>query len=238
MIGCLVIHGYTGGPFEVRPLTDYLKMNTNFHIEVPTLPGHGEILALDDVSYEKWLTAAEKSYKKLKKKTDRIFIIGFSMGGMIAAYLAAKYNVEKLVLLATAGKYLSFAQIGREVGEVIKDGLTGKIKDNTLYQHYKTKMGEVPIKANIEFMRLVRFTRKHLKDVDVPVLIAQGHLDSLVPYRTAYYLAKEIKSEHKEVVFFDKSKHHICLGEDKDTLNSIVHKFLNSTSEESKHTLH
>src|SRR5699024_1102051 len=190
MIGCLIIHGYTGGPFEVRPLTDYLKKHTNFHIEVPTLPGHGGILTLDNVTYEKWLSAAEKSYKKLKKKTDRIFIIGFSMGGMIAAYLAAKYNVEKLVLLATAVKYLSFTQISRDVGEVIKDRLKGKIKDNMLHQQYKTKIGAVPIKANIEFMRLVRFTRKHLKDVDVPLLIANGHLDSLVPYRTACFLAK------------------------------------------------
>src|SRR5699024_4804929 len=122
----------------------------------------GRILTLPNATWDNWLSAAGKSYKKLTKKTDRSFIIAFSMGGMIAAYLAAKYNVEKLVLLATAGKYLSFTQISREVGEVIKDGLTGKIKDNMFYQHYKTKIGEVPIKANIEFMRLVRFTRKHL----------------------------------------------------------------------------
>lgn len=237
MIGCLVIHGYTGGPHEVKPLIEHLQKYTTYDIQAPTLPGHGEPLALDNISYEKWIQAAETSFEQLKTRTDRIFVIGFSMGGMIAAYLAAKFKVDKLVLLATAGKYLSFPQLSRDVGDVIKDSLTGKIKDNKLFQHYKTKIGEVPLKANIEFMRLVRFTRKHLKDVEVPVLIAQGHLDGLVPYKTAYYLADEIQSDHKEVVMFDESKHHLCLGDDKDTLNSMIYKFLTSESKEKRHTL-
>ncbi|WP_345739448.1 hypothetical protein [Virgibacillus salarius] len=37
MIACLVIHGYTGGPYEVEPLANYLQENTNWHVEVPTL---------------------------------------------------------------------------------------------------------------------------------------------------------------------------------------------------------
>lgn len=237
MIGCLILHGYTGSPNEVQPLTDYLKQHTNFHIKTPTLPGHGKTLNLDNVSYENWIIAAENAYKQLKEKTDHVYIIGFSMGGMIAAYLAAKHRVEKLVLLATAGRYLSLPQIGRDVGEAIKDGLTGKIKENQLVQRYKSKIGDVPFKANLEFMRLVKFTRKHLKHVQVPVLIAQGHLDSLVPYKTAYYLEKEIQSDYKEVVFFDQSRHLICLGEDKDTLNSMVHTFLTSTQTEGEHIL-
>src|SRR5690625_5472321 len=96
MIGCMLIHGYTGGPYELAPLTNYLKENTNFIVVVPTLPGHGKNLALDDVSHEDWLNTAEETFLQLRKKVDRIYLIGFSMGGMIASYLAAKYNVNKL----------------------------------------------------------------------------------------------------------------------------------------------
>ncbi|MFS0675047.1 alpha/beta hydrolase [Ornithinibacillus sp. 179-J 7C1 HS] len=226
MIGCLIIHGYTGGPHELEPLTNYLQEHTDWHISVPTLPGHGQKLALDNVHYKSWIETAEASLKRLKEKYDEIYLIGFSMGGMIAAYLAAKYKVDKLVLLATAGKYLSFKQISVDIGEVIKDGITGKLGQNKLYRHYKRKLGSVPLKANLEFLKLVRLTRKHLKNVESPVLIAQGQMDSMVPYKTAYYLDKEIPAKRKEVVFFERSRHLICLGNDKDTLNKMVYEFL------------
>ena len=226
MIGCLIIHGFTGGPHELEPLTEYLQERTDWHISVPTLPGHGRKLALENVNYKSWIETAEASLKKLKESFDEIYIIGFSMGGMIAAYLAAKYKVDKLVLLATAGKYLSFKQISFDLGEIVKDSVTGKLPQNKLYRHYKRKLGSVPLKANIEFLKLVRLTRKSLKNVESPVLIAQGQMDNMVPYKTAYYLDKAISSKRKEVVFFERSRHLICLGNDKDTLNRMVHEFL------------
>jgi len=226
MIGCLMIHGYTGSPYEISPLANHLEDRTNWKIEVPTLPGHGKNLDLRDVSHESWIETAEKELQQLMQNCDEIYLIGFSMGGMIASYLAAKYEVEKLVLLATAGKYLSFKQIGMDMGEILADSIKGELDSNKLYLHYKNKTGHIPFKANIEFMKLVRFTRRYLKKVKTPVLIAQGQQDGMVPYKTAYYLDKEIISEEKEVVFFERSKHLICLGDDKDTLNTMVLDFL------------
>ncbi|GIO27128.1 alpha/beta hydrolase [Ornithinibacillus bavariensis] len=226
MIGCLIIHGFTGGPHELEPLTEYLREKTNWHIAVPTLPGHGIKLALENVTYKSWIETAESSLQQLREKYDEIYIIGFSMGGMIAAYLAAKYKVDKLVLLATAGKYLSLKQISVDIGTVIKDGVMGRLSENKLYRHYRRKLSSVPLKANLEFLKLVRLTRKYLRKVESPVLIAQGQQDNMVPYKTAYYLDKEIPSKRKEVVFFERSRHLICLGNDKDTLNKMVYEFL------------
>lgn len=226
MIGCLILHGYTGGPQDVKPLVDYLKGHTIWDIEVPTLPGHGSKLALGDVSHKNWIDAAENALYQLKEKYDEIYLIGFSMGGMIAAYLAAKYKVDKLVLLATAGKYISFKQLSINISAVIGDGLKGNLTKNKNYLYYKNKFGEVPFKANIEFLRLIKFTRRYLKKVESPVLIAQGQQDGLVPAKAAYYLDKEITSKQKEIVFFERSKHLICLGNDKDVLNIMIYNFL------------
>ncbi len=226
MIGCLLIHGFTGGPYELGPLAEYLKEQTDWHIETPTLSGHGKELHLENTTYKDWITDAEDTLRQMAAKYDEIYIVGFSMGGMIAAYLAAKYNVNKLVLLATAGKYLDFKQIRADLHEVIRDGLKGELENNKIYNHYKKKFGQVPIKANIEFMKLINFTRPYLKDVDAPVLIAHGQQDSMVPYKTAYYLDKEIHSEYKELVLLDRSRLLLCLGDDKDTINLMVHDFL------------
>ncbi|KKE78243.1 alpha/beta fold hydrolase [Bacilli bacterium] len=226
MIGCLVIHGFTGGPYEVNPLVNFLKENTDWHIEVPTLPGHGRELDLKDTTYKEWIDAAEEVLQRMTERFKRIYLIGFSMGGMIAAYLAAKYTIEKLVLLAPARKYLSFKQIAHDIGEVVEDSVKGTLDENKLYTHYKNKLGTVPMKANIEFMKLVKFTKPYLHEVKAPVLIAQGRQDGMVPFKTLYDLDKELSSEEKELVLFESSKHLICLGEDKDTLNQMVYDFL------------
>ncbi|GGA90192.1 alpha/beta hydrolase [Ornithinibacillus halotolerans] len=226
MIACLLIHGYTGGPYELGPLADYLDKHTDWHIVVPTLAGHGTELQLEDTTYKDWIDSAEKSLIQLTSKYDQIYLIGFSMGGMIAAYLAAKYNVKKLVLLAAAGKYLDFKQIHKDIHGFIKERLKGDLQHNKLFNHYKNKLPQVPFKSSFEFMKLVNYTRPYLKEVEVPVLIAQGLQDGLVPYKTAYYFDEEIKSKQKELVLLDRSKHLLCLGEDKDTVNQMVYEFL------------
>lgn len=226
MVGCLILHGYTGGPYEVAPLSNYLKKKTNWFIHVPTLPGHGRALELENIPYTQWINASEQALKTLKEKYDEIYIIGFSMGGMIGAYLAAKYRIPKLVLLAPSGKYLSWTQLTRDMFKFIADGVQSKLKKNKLFLHYKRKAGMIPFRSNIEFIKLVRFTKKYIKYVQSDVLIAQGYQDGMVPFKTAYYLYDEMMTPNKEVVFFDHSKHQICLGEDKDTLIAMVHQFL------------
>lgn len=229
MIGCLIIHGYTGSPHEVNPIANYLKEYTDWDIVVPTLPGHGAQLDLKDIDYEKWLNKARESLEQLKVKHDKIYLIGFSMGGMIASYLAATYEVDKLVLLAPAGKYFSLKQLRVNLGDIIKDGLKGDLSANRLYANYKDKRADVPLRANLEFLKLIRLTRKHLKDIETPVLIAQGRQDKIVPPVSIEYLDKEIPSEEKEIILFERSGHLICSGEDKDILNSIVYDFLTTT---------
>lgn len=226
MIGCLMIHGFTGGPHEIEPLHEYLSEHTDWEIVVPVLSGHGKELHLEEVSHEVWLKEAGEALLELKEQCDEVYVIGFSMGGMIAAYLAANYDVDKLVLLSTARKYLSFKYLSYYVAEVISDGFKGKLDDNEIYTHYKSKLGAVPFKANVEFMRLVNETKQYLDDVSSPVFIAQGQKDGMVPYKAAYSLEKEIASEHKEVVIFEQSNHMICLGDDRSVLNQMILRFL------------
>ncbi len=234
MIGCLIIHGFTGGPHEVEPLRQYLETHTDWKIEVPLLSGHGETLALEEVSYETWLEEMAEHLQALRKDCEEVYVIGFSMGGMIASYLAAHYEVDKLVLLATARKYLSFKYLSRYVAEVISDGFKGQLEENKIYTHYKSKLETVPFRANVEFMKLVNKTKQYLEDIRSPVFIAQGQRDSLVPYKTAYTLEKEIGSEEKEVVIFEQANHMICLGEDREILNKMILDFLNEDNGEHK----
>src|SRR4051794_9655664 len=99
MIGCLCIHGFTGAPYEVEPLANYLQRHTDWKIVVPLLPGHGDTLSLKDSTCTDWIDCAEIALQKLFEECEKVYVIGFSMGGLIAAYLTARYSISKLVLL-------------------------------------------------------------------------------------------------------------------------------------------
>lgn len=227
MIGCLCIHGFTGGPHELEPLTDYLKKNTDWLLEIPTLPGHGLELALDGKDHMDWINKAEESYLKLAEKVDQVYVIGFSMGGMIAAHLAAKHAVKRLVMLSPSRKYLSLKKLTLEASHLIKDKVNGTIEDNFTYKNYKHKHGTIPTKAYLEFLKCMRVTKPSLEHITCPVLVAQGIQDSVVPFKSTHYLAKEIPVDI-DVIYYADSKHLICLGDDKDVVNDAVLKFLKS----------
>ena len=226
MIGCLCIHGFTGAPNEVEPLVDYLTEQTDWTFSVPTLPGHGETLSLQGVRYQEWIIHAEEELKKLMHSCDVVYVIGFSMGGMIASLLAAQYPVDKLVLLSAAAYYLNPRQMASELKMIVMDSLRGKLSDNELFQRYLRKIKETPITATIQFRRLVSFIKPFLPQIEVPTLIAQGECDGIVPPKSAEYLYRTIGAKQKKLTFIKNSKHHICHCEEKEALFSQVLDFL------------
>ncbi|WP_440896819.1 alpha/beta hydrolase [Amphibacillus sp. Q70] len=225
MIGCLCIHGFTGGPYEIEPLTTFLQEETDWLIHVPTLPGHGIDLALDHVTHKDWLEAAERAYQELADQVDTVYVIGFSMGGMIAASLAAKHQVDRLVMLSPSRKYLNLIKLTSEARQLLKDRVFGEIEENLTYKNLKHKKGLIPARAYVEFAKCMAVTRPVLKDISCPVLVLQGIKDGLVPYQSTHYLAKEIPVDI-DVIYYADSKHLICLGDDKEVAIAAVYKYL------------
>ncbi len=110
MSGCLIIHGFTGGPYEVEPLADHLHQVTDWEIVSPRLPGHGlgengKELELTKVTYQEWIQTCEQAYLDLKKRHEKIYLIGFSMGGMISAFFSWK------VFLREACTFVDFKEV-------------------------------------------------------------------------------------------------------------------------------
>ncbi|MDP4086416.1 MAG: alpha/beta fold hydrolase [Bacillota bacterium] len=226
MIGCLCIHGFTGAPYEVEPLVEYLKERTNWVFYVPTLPGHGESSYLNGIQYNQWITCAEKELKALFEKCEKVYVIGFSMGGMIASYLATMYPVNKLILLSAAAYYVNPKQLGIDIRNMVKDSLRGNLRKNELFRRYQRKIKETPFTATIQFRKLVSFIRPILTQVKVPTLIAQGECDGIVPPSSAEYLYRTISTEQKKLIYMKNSKHHICYCEEREALFSQVFDFL------------
>jgi len=226
MIGCLCIHGFTGGPYELEPLVQYLQKTTNWLIATPCLPGHGRELNLKGVTYDQWVKTAEEELVKLIEACETVYVIGFSMGGVIAGYLATKYNIEKLVLLSAAVYYMNPKQMLKDIQKMIVDSMKGKLRENALFTRYKTKITSTPLSATLEFRKLVHLMRPKLKEICIPTLIARGEKDGIVPIKSAYYLYKTICSPVKKLLLLPSSGHLVCHGPGREQLFAEVEKFL------------
>ncbi|MFF2753903.1 alpha/beta hydrolase [Psychrobacillus sp. NPDC058041] len=224
--GVLCIHGFTGGPYELEPFVDFLKANTHWEIVVPTLPGHGETLALEKLSAENWMMAAEQTLRQLQKEVERVYVIGFSMGGLIALYLANRYPIDKLILLSAAAKYVYPNQLLKDIREIAKEALTGKLENNQLYKFYRRKFKNTPIHAALEFMRVVRIVEPFYGQITIPVFLVQGKKDGIVPYMAAQFLFDQLGSVKKELTYLEKGKHHICYSEDCEVWFTKALRFL------------
>lgn len=228
MIGCLCIHGFTGSPLEVEPLVAYLKKRTNWEFAVPTLPGHGEKLKLDGIEYREWIKHAENELVQLLKKCDTVYVVGFSMGGLIASYLAVHYPVEKLVLLSASAYYVNPKQLAADIAAMVKDTFKGDLLNNELFLRYKRKIKETPFSATLQFRSLVSNIRPLLQMIETPTFIAQGEADGIVPVKSAKFLYENIGAETKNIKYVPRSGHLICHCDDNEQLFSEILDFLSS----------
>ena len=85
----LLLHGGGDTPQTLRYLADELHAR-GFHVVAPLLPGHGRTLReFARVTADELSTAAAASYATLRREHDWVAVIGLSMGGALAAQLAA-----------------------------------------------------------------------------------------------------------------------------------------------------
>ncbi|YCA13514.1 alpha/beta fold hydrolase [Bacillus sp. AK128] len=225
MIGCLCIHGFTGAPYEVEPLVSFLKKHTDWKIVAPILPGHGDDEDLLTITYPDWIEAVEKEIQILINECETVYVIGFSMGGLLAAYLAKKYPVEKLVLLSAAAYYVNVRQLFKDIKEMALDGIRGNLSDNILYRRYRKKITNTPVSATRQFRMLVKFIKPCIREIHTPTLIIQGECDGIVPTKSAHFIFEKLGSDDKKLVFLSSSPHHVCHGPDFDQLTEEVSSF-------------
>ncbi|AKJ07866.1 esterase/lipase [Archangium gephyra] len=103
---CLLLHGFTGSPWDVRPLGEALAAR-GLYVRAPQLPGHGSTPeALLSVSHRDWERAAAQALLSLRGYR-RIFVAGLSMGALLSLRLAADYpeQVHGLALVAPALRF-------------------------------------------------------------------------------------------------------------------------------------
>jgi len=91
---CLLIHGFTGTPQNLRPLGDFLARR-GLTVYAPRLAGHGtSVDEFEQTGPSDWIATVEDGLEQLKRTCSSVFAIGISMGGTLALHLGATRGAD------------------------------------------------------------------------------------------------------------------------------------------------
>lgn len=220
----LIIHGFAGGTYDEEQLANYLELNRDFDVFQFTLPGHDKNLS--KVEHQEWVTESANQVEWLiKNGYSKIYLIGHSMGGVIATYLACRYKqVKKLVLAAPAFHYLNVIKDDLNIGESLK--VAPKIIKDYGSDEIIARILKLNVSVLKEFMDLVKDYYDYPKELTCKLLILQGKSDNLVPVSSSEYVYESVKSKDKKLILLDDVTHEIFRSEKKEDIFKTVEKFL------------
>ena len=235
----LLVHGFVGGIYDFGNLGNELETYRNFDVYSFTLPGH-EKSVVKDVKYQDWIKSAEEQMKFLiAHNYKEIYVIGHSMGGVIATHLASKYpQVKRLVLAAPAFRYFYFKD-----GKINIKGFNETIKKmpGLMKEEGREKVVEritkTPIPTMLEFTKLINKYETALERVTCPTLIIHGLMDNVVPGDSTDLAYNTIASKSKTLINIKDVTHSCFVGKRKDEVHDLIINFLRKLPKNDKKIL-
>lgn len=220
-MGYLLIHGFGGNIEELSPLALQLREEGN-EVRCPQLKGHtGVRNDLKGVRYQDWISSAEESLKELLATCETVYIVGFSMGGLIGINLASRHQIGGMVTLNTPIYYWDAKRILSNIFLDIRK------KDFKNLRLYFRSCNAFPLSALLNFRMLLNETKPLIKEVRCPVFIAQALEDDTVRKSSGIYLYENIVSQKKALKFYENSGHLILWSEIASQVIQDIRNFLN-----------
>lgn len=214
-VGCLLFHGFTGTPNEMRELGQRLH-SQGYAVLGPALAGHAT--KLEDMlptRWQDWYKTVTDAYDQLREQCDAIFPIGLSLGGVLSLHLAAHREVAGVVAVSAPssvnnwriGFFRTFPFLLQLVPAIKKDLSRSDTQDPNVrtshirYNAYPTQAGASMIR---DFFPHVM---DDLRDVRAPALIIQPRGDRTIPPQSMETIYARLGSREKEMAWLPRGGH-------------------------------
>ena len=216
--GCLLLHGLTSAPQEMRGLGEYLAARGHTVLGL-RLPAHAtRPRAMLHTSWEDWLAAAEDGYHLLENNVRHVIVLGLSLGGAIGLLLASSRPVVGVVAMSTPYEVppqprLRFlkallrplALLGRMIPYLPKPPPMDYRNHEAAQNHLTYPV--LPVRAITETAQLLTVMRARLAEVRVPVLLMHSIHDGGVSPANARSIYEQLGSAQKQLLWLENSGH-------------------------------
>jgi len=210
-VGCLFIHGFTSSPVEMRPLGEYLARR-GITVSAPLLCGHGTKPAdINECRWQDWITDCEEALRELREKCEKVFVAGFSLGGILALYLAETHPNLAGVICYAPGLVLRSKALPLVVlikcfvkywPKGKKSDLADPEADKRIWSY-----DVYPTRGVHELLKVQRITRRNLSHIHQPILIFISTRDKHVKPNCGQIILGGVSSTNTELVTLHRSSH-------------------------------
>ena len=233
----LCLHGFTGTPYEVRPLGEALAA-AGYRARGPLLPGHGSSLAeLAGASYRDWLAAAHAEFRELAGRHERVCVVGLSMGGLLTLSLCAEQPVAMAAVIGTPLRLRfpipQLVPLLRYVLPSVPKRGGSDIRD-PLARARHPSAPRMPLAGIHEVLRAQRHVRALLPRIATPLLVAHGRHDATADPRHASRICRAVSSTRCERLMLENSAHVVPVDHDGPQLAAALVAFLGGSREASQ----
>ncbi len=225
--GVLVLHGFTGNPQSMRPLAEACG-KAGFTVELPLLPGHGT--ALEDMlptRWEDWSAAAEREFRALADRCDKVVVTGLSMGGTLTCWLAEQHPdiagiaVVNPLIQAPDEEFRQGISALVEAGTEVFDAIGSDIKMEGMVE---AAYPGTPLAAVLSLFDGADTVRADLGQIRCPTLLLSSREDHVVEPVSGDVLAASVAGP-LERVHLENSYHVATLDYDAPLIEQAVVDF-------------
>jgi carboxylesterase len=225
--GALVLHGFTGNPHSVRGVAMALA-DAGLSVELPLLPGHGtEVADMLPTRWSDWTAAVVQTYVSLAARCEGVVVVGLSMGGLLALWLAERHpEISGLVLvnpmvLPPDESLVSLVQSMIDAGEELAPGIGSDIAMEGVQE---SSYAETPLRAARSLFTAAAEVSADLESVVCPVLLFTSAQDHVVDPVSSEVLVARLTGP-VEQVRLERSFHVATLDWDRDEIEARTVEF-------------
>jgi carboxylesterase len=225
--GVLVLHGFTGNPTSMRPLAERLAA-AGFSISLPRLPGHGtSVEDMETTSWSDWSGAALDAFDELASRTNRVAVVGLSMGGGLAAFVAERRDVAGVVFInplvkVPGDELLEGLQELLDAGVDTIESIGSDIKKEGVVE---AGYDATPLRCVASLIAGGRDIESKLSDILAPSLLLSSREDHVVTSDNGDAIV-EHSSGPVERIWLENSWHVATLDNDQEQLEWATMEFL------------
>ena len=223
--GCLVVHGFTGAPYEMRWLGEHL-CGQGWTVYGPRLAGHGTAPQdLARVRWREWYFDVLAGYEMLRRTCSRIVVAGLSMGGALALLLASEQPVDGLVTLSALYELDNPLKPLLPLADVFVDTIPKGYDEAAIssfdefIRQEQIRRGEEPfprpsyrawvVPALRQVLAMLKVVRAGAPRITAPALLVHSKADKTVSFDNLQKIYDAIGSAEKRMIVLEESG-HVC----------------------------